>query len=246
MIRRFGKRVALQKLSAISCIWISHHHADHLLGLISLLHHRASPNRLLLVGPFVALNWLKCFRSNLGSNYIFKHHTHLNRDHTCMNFLRQLGITSFESVPVYHCRDAHAAVFTHQDGWKISFSGDKRPCKAFVEAGKGSTLLIHEATFETKYHSHAVRKKHCTIKEALEIAKEVGAKMTILTHFSQRYPHIPLELNEHIGKEEGKTTPVVAFDGMCIELSRLSEYSEIMPRVSSTLLESVAAESSKR
>jgi hypothetical protein len=53
-------------------------------------------------------------------------------------------------------------------------------------------------------------------------------------------------LNEHIGKEEGKTTPVVAFDGMCIELSRLSEYSEIMPRVSSTLLESVAAESSKR
>jgi ribonuclease BN (tRNA processing enzyme) len=28
------------------------------------------------------------------------------------------------------------------------FAGDTRPCKALIDAGKGATLLIHEATFE--------------------------------------------------------------------------------------------------
>ena len=36
----------------------------------------------------------------------------------------------------------------HTDGWSICFSGDTRPCQRLVEAARGCTLLIHEATFE--------------------------------------------------------------------------------------------------
>ena len=38
----------------------------------------------------------------------------------------------------------------------------------------------------------AVSKRHSTTEEALTAAASMGAYRTILTHFSQRYPKIPL------------------------------------------------------
>ena len=234
MVRYFGKRRALQKLSSISCVWVSHKHADHMLGLVSLLHHRASADRLLLVGPYVVHKWLQSCGPGLQSKYLFRHHSRFMSDpHVWQRYMKPLGITGFDSIPVYHCRDAYAAVLTHEDRWKISFSGDTRPCKAFIEASRGSTILIHEATFETKYHGHAERKKHCTISEALEISKQVQAEMTVLTHFSQRYPYVPPELRERMARHEN--IPVIAFDGLCIESSRLVEYAALMPKISAIL-----------
>lgn len=40
-------------------------------------------------------------------------------------------------------------------------------------------------------HLQAVRRRHSTTEEALEVAASSGAYRTILTHFSQRYPKIP-------------------------------------------------------
>jgi len=250
MIRHFGKKKALKKLSSLSCLWISHKHADHLLGLVSLLHNRPpSSKRLLLIGPHVAFKWLRSCDPSLLGKCVFKHHTHFMKDPEILQrFMAPLGIAHFASIPVYHCRDSYAVVFGHRAGWKISFSGDCRPCRSFVEASKGSTVLIHEATFETKYHKHAERKNHCTITEALEVSKQVGAGITILTHFSQRYPYIPMELQEIMkgegcGERETSTPPVlVAFDGMCVELSRLSEYAATTPRVAQLLTSEAAVE----
>jgi len=76
--------------------------------------------------------------------------------------------------------------------WKVVFSGDTRPCPAVVEAARGATLLIHEATFEDELAADARAKRHSTLSEALGVAKEAGAYRTILTHFSSRYPKIPV------------------------------------------------------
>jgi len=38
----------------------------------------------------------------------------------------------------------------------------------------------------------AVLKRHCTTGEALQVGKDMNAKTIILTHFSQRYPKIPM------------------------------------------------------
>ena len=37
----------------------------------------------------------------------------------------------------------------------------------------------------------ALKKKHSTSEEALQVAAAAGAYRTVLTHFSQRYPKVP-------------------------------------------------------
>lgn len=52
--------------------------------------------------------------------------------------------------------------------------------------------MLHEATFSDAEQSEAILKKHCTIAEALEIGTRAQARHILLTHFSQRYPKIPV------------------------------------------------------
>ena len=47
-------------------------------------------------------------------------------------------------------------------------------CLQVIEAARGATLLVHEATFESEMQEEAVRKKHSTTAEALQVATEVG------------------------------------------------------------------------
>ena len=48
-------------------------------------------------------------------------------------------------------------------------------------------VLLNECTFTPDRQEQAVAKKHCTMEEALQVARLVRARYTILTHFSQRY-----------------------------------------------------------
>jgi len=49
------------------------------------------------------------------------------------------------------------------------------------------TTCIAQATFEGDLLSHAQRKKHSTVLEALEVGQKMRAYRVLLTHFSQRY-----------------------------------------------------------
>ncbi len=51
------------------------------------------------------------------------------------------------------------------------------------QAGKGATVLIHEATFEAGKAQEAVQRRHSTVDEALEVARRMGAATVLLTHF---------------------------------------------------------------
>jgi hypothetical protein len=56
------------------------------------------------------------------------------------------------------------------------------------------SLLIHEATFEDSPDglANAADKRHSTAAEALGIADAMPARHTLLTHFSARYPKLPV------------------------------------------------------
>lgn len=76
-----------------------------------------------------------------------------------------------------------------------------------MEAGRGCTLLVHEATFEPALSDQAVAKRHSTSREAMEASAAMGAYRTVLTHFSQRYPHVPagIELQVRaVARDEGR------------------------------------------
>ena len=61
---------------------------------------------------------------------------------------------------MHHCADSWGLVIHHRDGWSLVYSGDTRPTRPLIEAGRGCTLLIHEATFEGRLLDHARRKRH--------------------------------------------------------------------------------------
>jgi hypothetical protein len=92
-------------------------------------------------------------------------------------------------------------------------------------------LLIHEATFDDSLAADAVAKRHSTTHEAVDVARRMRARVTILTHLSQRYAKVPgLRLRHAPSPTPTRTkrtkVPVfdfdhapataIAFDQMCV------------------------------
>jgi ribonuclease BN (tRNA processing enzyme) len=98
------------------------------------------------------------------------------------------AVTRLRSIPVQHCHSSYGLVLDFDTKHKIVYSGDCRPSMSLVKAGNGCDLLIHEATFSDTKAADAAKKKHSTSSEARRVAAQMGAKHTVLTHFSQRYP----------------------------------------------------------
>jgi ribonuclease Z len=118
------------------------------------------------------------------------------------------GLSNVLTTLVIHCRGAMAVSLAWHDGFKVSYSGDCRPSAKFAKMGHGSTVLIHEATFDNDMAGSAIAKKHSTAGEALEVGRQMGARMVVLTHFSQRYQKIAQLTNRRqdprrIGETDG-------------------------------------------
>ena len=103
-----------------------------------------------------------------------------------------LGLADVKAVLVRHCHGARAISITLPSGFKASYSGDCRPSRSFAKIGRGSTVCIHEATFDDELQGDAEAKNHSTTSEALSVAQAMTARACVLTHFSQRYQKLPV------------------------------------------------------
>jgi len=81
-------------------------------------------------------------------------------------------------------------------GKKVGISGDTRPTAKLAEFFKNCDYLSFDCTFSFDLQDRAIETNHSTAKEAAELAKNVGAKNLILTHFSARYNDESVLLNE--------------------------------------------------
>jgi len=194
-------------LCNLHMIWISHLHADHHLGTLSLMvaHREATRKRaeagrpvshkLYLVSETNMTDYLEDYKSIeatdavmlrvLQSKVTDVNHQPVNLKDTT------LPISKLDTARVSHCQRAQAISVTFSNGFKLSYSGDCRPSAAFAKIGKDSDVLIHEATFDDGMEGDAIAKRHSTIGEALGVAHAMKAKNVILTHFSQRYQKLP-------------------------------------------------------
>lgn len=100
------------------------------------------------------------------------------------------GMTNLVTCKVHHCLGAQAVSVSFPTGFKFSYSGDCRPSNTFVRMGQGSTVVVHEATFDDEMQGDAEAKKHSTMGEAISVARAMDAQRLVLTHFSQRYQKI--------------------------------------------------------
>ncbi|KAJ1685066.1 hypothetical protein LUZ63_016456 [Rhynchospora breviuscula] len=160
--------------------------------------------------------------------------------------LSDAGLNSLYSVPVRHCPEAFGLVLEAKDrvsriakvspGWKVVYSGDTRPCPALIEASKNATILIHEATFEDSMTEEAIAKNHSTTKEAIGVGISAGVYRIILTHFSQRYPKIPVVDEVNVDKT------CIAFDLMSVNMADLPALPKVLPYLKQLFRNEMAAD----
>lgn len=231
-LRRIYTKAELDEvLRDLRMIWISHMHADHHLGLTSVIRawyeaaHGSAPGPnddassassadglvLGVVSDEAMLHWLYEYSGaeDFGHSRILPLATRASPGFSSLLYipsagstsanpgdtaahLARLNLSSFAAVPVRHCKGAQAVTLTANNGFRFSYSGDCRPSAEFATIGRDSHLLVHEATFEDDMRGEALAKKHSTAGEALVVAQAMRARAVVLTHFSQRYPKMPL------------------------------------------------------
>ena len=255
----YGDEAADNYLSRVKAIWISHGHADHHLGLSEIIRYRVSRGfkKLLVIAPASVMSLVKGIQHHiwpeLSAGYI-----EVNCSHFVENFvpdgmdrqaledgkylLRDIGVSKLEAVPVDHCSDSYGLVMETSACWgKLVYSGDCRPSKALIAAGRGAKTVVHEATFEADMWEDAYVKKHSTITEAIDVGIECEAEYIVLTHFSQRYPQMPVveagrvtDNGVVIDKDGGvksRRRVVVAWDWMRLTESNICSASALVPKL---------------
>eukprot|EP00501_MAST-03F_sp_TOSAG23-6_P000755 GSMAST32.ASY1.ANO1.783.1 assembled CDS len=210
LLRLVGPTKIEKTLAEIQCIYISHMHADHNLGIVRILSERPEGQDeitgveiepVLVIGPSNLHRWLLEYQeinSSIVGKWTFVRNRDIMTPNNCAGaeLARRCGINIF-NIRVFHPADAYGLIVTASGGvprtlgWKIVYSGDTRPCDALIRAGQGATLLIHEATLEDGMEVEARAKMHSTVSEALGVSRRMNAFRTILTHFSARYPNVP-------------------------------------------------------
>lgn len=203
LVRKFGPGGTEGILNRLTAILISHLHADHQLGvpgILERLRRRQSDRPLILVAPSRYRLFLEelgqCVFIGTGFTFIPTESIVANEGDTTVDAIsgggggEEAALDPFwvQAVPVIHCPHAYGYVVTHRtSAIKVTFSGDTRPCERLARAGAASHILIHEATFGDGHEQEALEKRHCTVREALDVATLMGARHTLLTHISQRY-----------------------------------------------------------
>ncbi|CAF0729062.1 unnamed protein product [Brachionus calyciflorus] len=250
----------LNELIKIKLVYVSHFHLDHFNGLYSLIQNRVDAFKKLnrpyeklnilhtrYLTPFLNGNYL-IFKNNKFSSYV---NTILNDSFLEKNYknylldFKSFGLKSIKTILVKHINQSYAISLDilrpdGQNHFKLVYSGDCRPTEELVDFGKNCDLLIHECTFDDAYKDEAIRKRHSTIGEALDISHRMNAKSTIMTHFSLRYGKLTKidDINrDNVG---------MAFDFMSVSENNFKDLNAILKDVKVAFKEHVDVIEQKR
>ncbi|CAG5131647.1 unnamed protein product [Candidula unifasciata] len=79
-------------------------------------------------------------------------------------------------------------------GRTLVISGDSSDSTQLLKLAKGATVLVHEATLENSLREQCVQNGHSTPEMTATLARDLEAKMLILTHVSSRYKPVSVSL----------------------------------------------------
>ncbi|OHT09389.1 metallo-beta-lactamase superfamily protein [Tritrichomonas foetus] len=216
--RKFGIDNFEYILKRLICVWISHLHGDHHFGLYQLLQARAQlcDSPVPLICHQYISDHIECLQKCSKTDLKFTLHSQTEK-FVC-------GNVSIDSIPVLHCFDSYGCLVTLDGGWKVAYSGDKTFGDNFIENVGSCDLLIHEASFTDDLIDIAKDKRHSTIGQAIETGKLTHAKYVILTHFSQRYPKLPVFGTDY-------ENVAFAFDYLSVPFERMNELCSVCPQI---------------
>jgi len=173
----------------IAGVFLTHHHPDHTLDVMSLLFARRSEllrpvlKELVLAGPagtralherMVHLygRWVEAVGDELRIVEIVP----------CTEIPPEAGLPGL-AAPVKHMEGSIGYRFELADG-TIALSGDSEPCEGLVELGRGADILLLESSVPDAYRGTA---GHMSPSEAGEVAARAGCGMLVLYHL---YPPV--------------------------------------------------------
>ncbi|KAI3955770.1 hypothetical protein MKW98_006130 [Papaver atlanticum] len=251
--RRFGVIGANDAVRGLKCIWISHKHADHHLGLPSILSLRCrllkgtNHDRIIVIAPAELKKYFDKYQlfEDLDMQFLDYGHTTeakwkgfesncekpagkatavFKTQQKLKQVLAEADLEALISVPAAERLHTEGKIIP---GWKLVYSGDTIPCQNLKDASKRATILIHEATFEDSMKEEAIKKNHSITREAIEVGGDGpdGAYRIILTHFSQRYPIIPVFSEAHMNKT------CIAFDLMSVNIADFPVLPKVLPHL---------------
>ncbi|XP_014754632.1 tRNase Z TRZ3, mitochondrial isoform X3 [Brachypodium distachyon] len=94
-----------------------------------------------------------------------------------------------------------------------------------VAKSERTTTTLDKVTFEDSMKDEAIARNHSTTKEAIAVGTSAGAYRIISTHFSQRYPKIP------VFDEDDMRKTCIAFDLMSVNLADLPVLPKVLPHL---------------
>ncbi|KAK4114380.1 hypothetical protein N656DRAFT_777582 [Canariomyces notabilis] len=265
--RSFGYKGADEILTDLRAIYISHAHADHHLGTVTVLTRwlqldrardpKYGEKKLTVIATpkyHGFLDEVESIQPGLRSKRIARVSLRGNLKPVPGTRARvvlpegisspsTLGLPEISACFVEHCYEATAVVLTFPDtGFKVAYSGDCRPSfDLFTELGRGAHLLLHECTFDDELKGDAIAKKHSTLSEALDVGRRMAARRILLTHFSQRYPKLPVINEESLRRDNtaagGDVEVLFAFDHMRVKLGEFKQAKEFIPALRELLRE---------
>ncbi|KAH8401674.1 hypothetical protein KR009_007226 [Drosophila setifemur] len=234
--RLYGSGKAETVLRQLQAIYVSHLHADHHIGLIGLLRERRQLEPkvppLILLAPRQMEPWLDFYNNQIETiddAYTLVGNGELLASPLTGEKVEPLGISAIATCLVRHCPNSFGISLTlkaqHEgESVKITYSGDTMPCQDLIELGRDSTVLIHEATMEDDLEEEARFKTHSTVSQAIQQGRNMNARHTILTHFSQRYAKCP-----RLPSDEDMQQVAIAFDNMQVTVEDLKHYHKLYP-----------------
>ena len=191
----------------------------------------------------------------------FANHTLTTSPHSLSPLLAALPLPfAMTTIPVRHCPDSYAvslhtpAALSYSPSsaspllsYKLVYSGDTLPCQSLVNGGSCATLLLHESTFEDGMEVEAREKRHCTARQAVQVAMNMRAERAILTHFSQRYPKLADVSGGDGGSGGGERDWMsercaIAFDLLSVDWCDLYWLPRLTPAFADLLTDDVAEE----
>ncbi|KAK7202472.1 beta-lactamase-like protein [Myxozyma melibiosi] len=217
----FDERKAADAVRKVRVLVVSHMHSDHVLGVIIFVQRwiglRKEEGRLYVVGPgplrTLLAEWGFLSTSEIEFRDANEFLTEGGKELTA-----DLKIATTKADHGTKYSPSYSAVLTLPHDIKVAYSGDTRPNRTFAALARGATVLVHESTFADDRAADAVAKLHCTHAEAVAVAREVDAQLTVLTHVSPRYPVLM-----EVKNEDEKSRIVMGMDGMRVRTSQAED-----------------------
>ncbi len=183
------KRIGVD-LPELEVVFLSHHHADHFVGLpflmLEYVYITKRTKNLYIVGPPGVEEWMEDFASRCYPELHTKDagYRRLYID-AKPDVEQRAGSVSFRSVPMNHVKNSMDAFGYSVDinGKTIAYTGDTMFCEEIFKLARGADILVLDCTY-----SEGGGPEHMGLDDVRLIRKKISAQTTIvLTHLS----HVP-------------------------------------------------------